>query len=72
MRFVASTTDPKRAGCTITWTLVANAGEPGGGLVEAFEALLELLAVHPQLPEGAPLTPRLTSRVSKRSRGRKR
>ena len=28
----------------------------------AFEALLELLAVHPQLPGGAPLTTRLTSR----------
>ena len=41
---------PKRAGCIITWTRVANAGEPGGGGGGAFEALPGLLAVHPLLP----------------------
>ena len=62
VRFVASKTDQKRAGWTITRNRVANTGEPREGPVGAFEALLELLAVHPQLPGGAPLTTRPTSR----------
>ena len=61
MRFVASKIDQKRAGCTIIRARVANAGEPGGGAVGAFEALLDLLAVHPLLPGGSPLAVRLKS-----------
>ncbi|MEP2202402.1 MAG: hypothetical protein ABJI65_05955, partial [Tateyamaria sp.] len=55
VRFVASKTDQKRAGCT-TRTRVAKAGDFGGGPVGAFEVLLELLVVHPLLSEGSPST----------------
>ena len=61
VRCVASKTDQKRAGCTITRTRVADVGEPGRGAVGAFEALLDLLAVRPHLPGTSPLTVRLTS-----------
>ena len=59
---MASKPDQKREGCTITRTRLANTGEPGGGPVGAFEVLLDLLAVHPLLPGGSPLTDRRTSR----------
>ena len=61
VRFVASKTDQKRAGCTITRTRVVVTGTAGNGPVGAFEALLELLDVHPQLSSESPLTTRLTS-----------
>ena len=60
VRFVASKTDQKRAGCTITRTRLASAGEAGAGAVGAFGALLQLLALHPSLPGGSPLTARLS------------
>ena len=60
VRFVASKSDQKRAGCTITRTRVSDRTEVGGVPAGAFEALLELLNVHPQLPGEAPLTTRLT------------
>ena len=60
VRFVASKTDQKRPGCTITRTRLASAGEAGAGAMGAFEALLELLAVHHSLPGGSPLTVRLS------------
>ena len=60
VRFVASEHDQKRAGCTITRTRVSGETEAGGGLAGAFEALLELLSVHSELPGEAPLTARLT------------
>ena len=62
IRFVASKCDPKRAGCTITRTRLSNEREMGGVLMGAFEVLLELLDVHPQLPGEAPLTVRASSR----------
>ena len=58
VRFVASKTDQKRAGCTIPRTRLASTGEAGAGAMGAFEAL-ELLASHPSLPGGSPLTARL-------------
>ena len=62
IRFVASKCDQKRAGCTITRTRLSNEREMGGASMGAFEVLLALLNVHPQLPGGAPLTVRATSR----------
>ena len=62
IRFEASKCDQKRAGCTITRTRLSNEREMGGVLMGAFEVLLELLDVHPQLPGEAPLTARATSR----------
>ena len=61
--FLASKSDQKRAGCTITRTRLKNELETGRGRAPngAFEVLLELLSVHPQLPGGAPLTTRSTS-----------
>ena len=61
VRFVASKTGQKRTGCTVTRTRVSNAGEPGGGTVGAFEALLDLLAVDPLMPGTSPMTVVLTS-----------
>ena len=60
VRFVASKNDQKRAGCTITRTRASGETEVGGVPAGAFEALLELLSVHPQLPGEVPLTARLT------------
>ena len=60
VRFRASKSDQKRGGCTITRTRVAGAALDAGSPAEAFEALLELLNVHPQLPGEAPLTTRRT------------
>ena len=40
---------PERAGCTITRTRVSGETEVGGRPAGAFEALLELLSVNPQL-----------------------
>ena len=62
IRFVASKCDEKRSGCTITRTRLSNEREMGGVSKGAFEVLLELLDVHPQLPGEAPLTVRATSR----------
>ena len=59
IRFVASKCDKKRAECT---TRLSNEREMGGASMGAFEVLLEMLDVHPQLPGGAPLTVRATSR----------
>ena len=52
--FLASKSDQKRAGCTITRTRLKNELETGTGRAPmgAFEVLLELLSVHPQLPGG--------------------
>ena len=60
VRFLASKNDQKRAGCTITRTRASGETEVGGVPAGAFEALLELLSVHPQLPGEVPLTARLT------------
>ena len=60
VRFLASEGDRKRAGCTITRTRVADGVEVGGASAGAFEARLELLSVHPQLPGEAPIVTRLT------------
>ena len=60
VRFVASKTDQKREGYTITRTRARNAGEPGGGSAGAFELLLDLLDVHPLLEGGSPLMVRIT------------
>ena len=51
---LASKSDQKRAGCTITRTRLKNELETGTGRAPmgAFEVLLELLSVHPQLPGG--------------------
>ena len=54
VRFVASKSDQKRAGCTITRTRVADGAEAGGSSAGAFEALLDLLRINPQLPGEAP------------------
>ena len=62
---MASKTDKKREGCTISRTRLANAGEPREGPVGAFEVLLDLLAVHPLLSAGSTLTARRTSRCWK-------
>ena len=59
--FLASKSDQKRAGCTITRTRLVNDRETGCASMGAFETLLKLPNVHPQLPEGAPLTFRATS-----------
>ena len=48
IRFVASTCDQKRAGCTITRTRLSNEREMGGVLMGAFKILLEFLDVHPR------------------------
>ena len=55
VRFVASEHDQKRAGCTITRTRVPGEKKVGGEPAGAFEALPELLRVHPQLPGEAPV-----------------
>ena len=60
VRFLASKSDQKRAGCTTTRTKVAEGSVDAGGPAGVFEALLELLSVHHQLPGEAPLTTRLT------------
>ena len=60
VRFVASKTDQKRAGCTINRTRLASVGEAGAGAMGAFEGLLELLAAHLSIPGGSPLTVRLS------------
>ena len=61
VRLVASKNDQKRVGCTITRTRAAGTMAGRVGLGRAFEAVLELLDVHPQLRGDAPLTARLTS-----------
>ena len=61
IRFVASKSDQKRTGCTITRTRIDDSVRSGGVPSGAFEALLDLLDVHPQLPGQAPLTARATS-----------
>ena len=61
VRVVASKTDQTRAGSTITGTRLAEAGEPRRGPGGAFQALLDLLAVHPLLPGRSLSTVRLTS-----------
>ena len=51
--FVASKTDQNREGCTTTCVRMAEGAGVGKTPVGAFEALVELLDAHPQLP-GAP------------------
>ena len=72
VRFVASENDQKKAGCTITRTRLSGETEVGGGLAGAFEALLELLSVPPELPGEAPLTASSRRWVGEFSLGRKR
>ena len=55
VRFLASKNDQKRAGRTITRTRVPGEKKVGGEPAGAFEALPELLRVHPQLPGEAPV-----------------
>ena len=57
--FVGSKTDQNRNGCTITRRRNED-GEDGIAPVGAFEALVALLDVHPQLPGNAPLMTRQT------------
>ena len=52
VKFWASKCDQKRAGCTITRTRLEKKTEKRGASMGAFEALLELLNVYPQLPGG--------------------
>lgn len=59
--FVASKNDQNREGCTTTRLRVAGGGGVGRAPVGAFEALVELLNVHPRLPGGAPLMTRSTA-----------
>ena len=47
VRFLASKSGQKRAGCTITRTREADGSVDAGGPEGAFKALLELLNVHP-------------------------
>ena len=47
--FFSVQNDQKRAGCTVTRTRVSGETEVGGRPAGAFEALLELLSVNPQL-----------------------
>ena len=54
VRFLASKTDKKRVGCTITRTRAASETVEAGGSAGALEAVLELLNVHPQLPGEPP------------------
>ena len=61
VRFVASKNDQKRVGCAITRTRAAATMAGRVGLGRAFEAVLELLDVHPQLRGDSLLTARLTS-----------
>ena len=56
VRFRASKSDQKRQGCTITRTRVAGAALDAGSPAGAFEALLELLNVHPN-SQGRPRSP---------------
>ena len=60
IRFVASKTDQKRTGCTITRTRIENAGVTAAGPAGAVEPLLELLDVPPHLPGKSTLTTRWT------------
>ena len=60
VRFFDSKNDQKRVGCTITRTRPAGTAAGEVGLGVAFEAVLELLDVHPQLAGKATLTARLT------------
>ena len=62
IRFVASKCDKKISGCMITRTRLSNEREMRRVLMVAFDVLLELLDVHPQLPGEAPLTVEATSR----------
>ena len=59
--FVASKTDQNREGCTTTCVRMAEGAGVGKTPVGAFEALVELLDAHPQLPGGAPLMTRRTA-----------
>lgn len=59
VRFVASKTDQNRQGCTITRLRSGEGTGAGRAPVGAFEAIIELLNVHPSLPAGAPLMTRL-------------
>lgn len=59
--FVASKADQNREGHTITRLRGANGAGAGRAPVGAFEAIVELLDVHPRLPRGAPLMTRRTS-----------
>lgn len=59
--FVASKADQNRQGCTITRARVTGRRPGGGRPAGAFEALLELLDLHPDLPGRAPLMTRLTA-----------
>lgn len=61
IRFLASKNDQTRRGCTITRTRAAKEAGDGSVPMGAFEALVELLSVHPQLPRTAPLMTRLTT-----------
>ena len=58
---LASKSDQKRAGCTITRTRLVHARETADASMGASETLVKLLDVHPQLPGDAPLTIRGTS-----------
>ena len=60
VRLLASKNDQKIVGCTITRTRAAGTTAEGVGSGSGFKAALELLDVHPQLPEEAPITVRLT------------
>ena len=51
----------ERSGRTITQIRLVSVREMGGASMGAFEALVELFAVHPQLPGEAPLTIRGTA-----------
>ena len=60
VRFVASKSDQKRAGCTITRTRVADGAGVEVSVARAFAALPELFSIHPQLLGEAPITTSLT------------
>lgn len=59
--FVASKNDQSREGCTITRMRLVKGSGGGEAPVGAFEALVELLNVHPSLPGRAPLMTRQTA-----------
>lgn len=59
IRFVASKADQNREGCTITRTRSPRSQASGRAPFGAFEAIVELLNVHPNLPGRAPLMTRM-------------
>ena len=61
VKILVSNCVQKRAGCTVTRTRLQKETEAGGASIGAFEALLDLLNVYPQIPGGASLTVRSTS-----------